>query len=217
MKRILIISFMCMLLVGLSAVESKIRFGFFAPDGAETSIIGGFTYGKRIDEAVGIDMSFDFYYKGYTESRKFSSGTTSGGLDVSGMQKTADIKTTYIPLLTNLYVHLPVRSKVNPYLSAGIGWGLLWEDVFRAAFTNDDNEDIPVFDEVTFYSGFAWNISAGASYQIGRKSHVFAEAFYHGAKMKNDIETTDFGVTWDEIDMSGLGMRVGVEFSYNLR
>jgi hypothetical protein len=35
--------------------------------------------------------------------------------------------------------------------------------------------------------------------------------------MKRDFEQTAYGITWDEIDMGGIGLRVGVEFSYNPR
>ena len=217
MKRILTIVLLCSLLAGLAATESKLRFGFLAPKDAKTSFIGGFTYGSRIDEAVGLETSADFFYKSYTEKRKVASGTTPGGTDFITVQKSTDINLIYVPLMANLNVYLPIRSAVNPYVSGGIGWGLLWEDVFIAAYENDDNETVPAYDNVKFYNGFTWNIAAGVSYKLGSKSNVFGEVFYHGSKMKRDFDQTEYGITWDEVDMSGIGMRLGVEFSYNLR
>lgn len=220
MKKTLILLFMCLLLTALGAAESRLRFGFLAPKGAETSFIGGFTYGRRIDEAVGLDMSMDFYYKSYTEKRKIGEYDSAAGNTVESHIVSGDYKTTYIPLLANVYINIPLDGPVQPYASAGIGWGLLWEDVFIAAHEEHNVqgqlETVPAYDEVNFYNGFAWNIAAGVSHKLGTKSSIFAELFYHGAKMKDDIDYSDFGVTWDEVDMSGIGARLGLRFSYNL-
>jgi hypothetical protein len=79
------------------------------------------------------------------------------------VEKTADITTTYVPLQGNLTINLPVRSSVKPYITAGIGWGLLWEDVYRAAFVGENGNTVPQYDEVKFYNGFNWGLAGGVS------------------------------------------------------
>jgi len=215
MKKAVLTMLVFLFVIGLAAVESKIRFGFLSPKDAETGFMGGITYGNRIDNAVALDMSADFYINSYEKKRSIYSGSTEGDNTFTTVKKTAEMNTTYVPLQGNLTINLPVQSSLKPYFTAGIGWGLLWEDVYRAAFVGEDGTTVPQYDEVKFYNGFNWGLAGGVSYKLGNRSNIFGELFYNGGKMKRDFEQTAYGITWDEIDMGGIGLRVGVEFSYN--
>jgi hypothetical protein len=112
--------------------------------------------------------------------------------------------------MATVRIGVPADLPVIPYGGLGLGWGLLWEKVFIAEDTSVEppNEKI---DEINFYNGFNWTIQLGARYPLSPNASFYGETFYNGGKMKKDIEKGAEGITWDEIDMSGLGLRLGIE------
>ena len=187
--------------------KANVRAGFLTPKDSKTGFIGGFSYGSEIDETVSLDFGMDIFYKGFDEKREIQTDSTEAGNDVTTIKKTADLTTLYFPVQGNVKVRLPLDSEVKPYFKAGLGWGFLWEDVFVAK--TEENEKI---DDVKFYNGFNWNLSLGVDYPLGSKSKIFGEFFYNAGKMKRNKEETEYGITWDEIDVSGIGLRFGIDF-----
>ncbi|MDD3052304.1 MAG: outer membrane beta-barrel protein [Candidatus Cloacimonetes bacterium] len=193
-----------------------VRFGFMNPDGAKSGVIGGFSYGRIFDESVSLDFGLDYFYKGYTDDKKISVNDTQADNEIITYSRSADIKTIYVPVMANLNVKLPLDRQIKPFFKAGLGWGFLWEDVYIAAEEDDpntqDNEKHDEIDDVKFYNGFNWLVGAGVKYRLARKSFLMGEFFYNGGKMTRNRDKTEYGITWDEIDMSGIGLRIGIEF-----
>ncbi len=212
-KKTLLLIFIIAIFINLSAVSKtmNLRAGFLVPNDAKTGFIGGLCYGTKFDESISLYFSSDYFYKNYSKIKKIGFHTSSGGNNVSEMQKSADITNYYLPMMGNLQVNFPLRNEVKLYGSVGLGYGLLWEKVFVAA---NQEEDTGKIDDVKFYSGFNWNISAGVKTELGRNSSIYGETFYNGGVMKRNLKADDYGVTWDQIDMSGIGMRIGVELRY---
>jgi hypothetical protein len=69
---------------------------------------------------------------------------------------------------------------------------------------------LPV-NETKFFSGFNWNLHAGVRYLLSRHTAIFGELFYDDGRMKRDILVTSIGITWREINMNGIGLRIGLE------
>ncbi len=212
-KKFLGLFFVVMIFINLSATSKtmNLRAGFLVPNDANTGFIGGLCYGTKFDESVSLFFSTDYFYRNYSKIKKIGFHTSSGGNNVSEMRKSADITNYYLPLMGNLQVNFPLQDRIGLYGGVGIGYGLLWENVFVAANEEEGTEKI---DDVKFYSGFNWNISAGAKTGLGRNSSLYGEVFYNGGIMKRNLKADDFGVTWDQIDMSGIGMRIGIELRY---
>jgi len=213
MKRYLVALLFLMVISGLSADNlMNVRFGFLAPEGAKTGIFGGLSYGSSFDEVVSMDMGFDYFYKGFKEKRKLYEWDTEAGNTEETFKQTSDIKTMYLPIMLALNIHIPLDHSVKPFFKAGLGWGFLWEDVYVAAIPEEEPNAHDEIDDTKFYNGFNWTLGAGAKYKLGSKSHVYGEFFYNGGRMKRDIKKSEYGITWDEINMSGVGMRLGIEF-----
>lgn len=190
--------------------ELSIRFGFLSPSATKTSFYPGLTYGINIDDIVSMGLGVDYYYSSERETRTVSLGVTPGGTDITTMQLGSEITTHYLPLMAFVKVGVPVDLPIIPYAGVGMGWGLLWEKVFIAA---DDTEDPPIgkIDENNLFSGFNWALQLGSKYALSPNTGVYGEFFYNGGKMKKSIRKDAFGITWDEINMSGVGLRIGIE------
>jgi len=126
---------------------------------------------------------------------------------------TADVKAdtnAYIfPLILDAQILLPdLREKyfILPYLTIGLGYSLMIYDYNQPAYidsatleTQDSRSD------TDFYSGFTWQVIAGAAIKPGQRSRIefIAEVGYRGVKLKRDNL---------EIDMSGFLINIGVRY-----
>jgi len=200
-----------MVLLSLSSLAADpinvFRFGFLAPKDVYTGTIAGYCYGSTFDNTVTLFTSGDLFYRNYTKQKKIGYyEIANSGTHVATYLKTADISTYYIPLFLNGQVNIPMQDKFRIYCGGGFGFGLLWEDVFVAA----DPEHMAV-DETKFFSGFNWNLRSGVRYPLSRHTALIGELFYNSGRMRRDILETPVGITWHEINMDGIGLRVGLE------
>jgi hypothetical protein len=212
MKKIIItlIALMFLLPCLFASTGMNVRFGFLAPSATKTGIFPGFSYGFNIDNLIDMGLGADFFYRNERETRTISVAETPGGTEVITKQVGSDLTTYYLPLMASVRIGVPVDLPVIPYAGGSVGWGLLWENVFIAA---DDTEDPPIvqIDDNNFFSGFNWGLQLGTKYLLSPNAGVYGEFFYNGGKMKKDIEKGIEGITWDEINMSGVGLRLGLE------
>lgn len=227
MKKILFISFILSVCFSLAAQEKfmNIHFGFMAPKDAKTGFIGGLVYGLAVDDVVQAGIGLDYYYKSFSENRTVNvMGTQNGdrqGLTPTPKKSLSEVKINYLPLLANINVSIPAEDlPVIPRFAFGLGWGLLWENIYAVveADSEEDREnndpETTLIDKTNFFHGFNWKISLGAKYPLGTRSFFNSEIVYNGGVMKSSIKKDKTGITWDEVDMSGLGLRLGIEFTF---
>ncbi len=214
MKRIfLLLVFSLIITVSLTANTAiNIRGGFLVPSGSKTSFMPGASYGINVDDIVELTVGMDLFYNNYTESRVASFDTTKAGNIVDIVKTGTDVKTIYVPLMTTLKISFPLEMAFTPYGGVGLGWAILWEDIFVPA-SDEPNQEHNAIEESDIYNGFNWILQLGARYQLSPNVHFYGESFYNFGKMKKDIKRDEYGRTWDEIDMSGLGLRIGVEMA----
>jgi hypothetical protein len=60
------------------------------------------------------------------------------------------------------------------------------------------------------FSGFGWMARAGMDCAIGSRSFFSLEAFYNNCKVKGNKKEIEGLPTWDQVDVSGIGLRAGV-------
>jgi hypothetical protein len=175
------------------------------PSNAKTGFLGGITVGRAVDENVGIGLALDFYRKSYTKDTEISLKET-GGTKPTTMITDYEESATLLPLFLQVQYQGAVAPMLNIRVTAGLGYELLW-----SSYTNYYSKE----EDTKFYSGFGWHIDLGAVYPLSRKSDVFAEILYHGGKPSTDEGKTEEGAPiHTEVDMSGLGFRIGIRL-YN--
>jgi outer membrane protein W len=210
MKKFVLVAFCVVLLVPALLANNglNVRVGFLSPSASKTSFFPGISYGINIDNVVELATGFDYFYNNSKETEKIGQYDSDSGNLIDTIEMGSDITTIYVPIMGTLKVGIPLDAPVIPYAGIGLGWGILWEDVFIAA---DPDGDFDGIDKVSFYHGFNWATQIGVKYPLAPRASVYGEAFYNGGKMKSDIKKDAYSITWDEINMSGMGLRLGIE------
>ena len=211
MKKVIVVLALLSILVPVFGARRGASFhgGFFKPESADGGFIWGVRQLKFIDSKLTFGTGFDMLYLNYDDEKELGAKDPTGNVDVIKVEKSVDLKTYYFPVNASLILELPINPKLNFCGSFEAGWGLLWESVYRA-----EEDNFNEVDDIKFYHGFNYRVTAGVKYPLGEKSHIFGRALFSGAKLKRDVEKTDTGIIWDEVDMGGFGIIGGVGFSF---
>ncbi|MFH1853347.1 MAG: hypothetical protein ABIA75_13495, partial [Candidatus Neomarinimicrobiota bacterium] len=172
------------------------------PGDAKSGMILGYQMGKTVDDRVSFGFSSDLYSRKYEKLVEID--TT--GLDIADIvTKRVDIEfSTYmLPIQANAIIAMPMDiSGMSPYLGGGLGVAFLLNR--EVNYASDETD-------VRFFSGWIWNLTGGLQYELGQNSAAWLELFYIHAPMKGSRDETKSGFpVYDELDMSGLGLRLGL-------
>ena len=175
--------------------------GLLAPTDAEGGFYGGLNLGRMVDENIGVSLGVHVYYSSYTKKEKVGE-KIDNLIKASDEALRFDQSATLIPLFFQLHYTGPITQSLDLKVTAGVGYELLWNSI-----TNFETKK----EGTDFYSGFGWNVGAGVSLPISRASDFYGEVFYHGGSPSRDAGKTEEGLpVRSEIDMSGLGVRIGL-------
>jgi len=181
---------------------TQFRFGTLNPRDTKAGFILGVRTGRDFDQRVLVGFSADLFWKKYTEESSVYDTFTVGGVHYTERQRSVDYTTLILPLMVTIDVQIPVQnSPIKPYFGGGIGYQLL--------FNKENNYQDNVSDS-RFYSGFGFQLEVGAEYQMSPSTGLTMEAFYNGCKAKRGGGTTQGLPTWEEVDISGMGFRLGL-------
>ena len=181
---------------------TQFRFGTLNPKDAQSGLILGVRTGRDFDNMVMVGFSADLFWKTYTEESEIADSVTSGGVTVTTVQRDVEYKTMLLPLMFTADVKIPVEnSPIRPYFGGGIGYQLL--------FNKEENFEDNISDS-RFYGGFGWMFELGAEYMMSPHTAFYLEGFYNGCKVKRSSDSAAGLPTWEEVDMSGLGFRIGL-------
>ncbi len=193
-----------------SSQQNQFRFGYYSPNDSKSGMIFGYSNGYQIDESVDIFFSGDLFYRNFVDDKTININTTVAGNPIVRVQRSSDISTYYIPLMANVRVKFKYQG-TKPYVGGGIGWAMAFEDIYIA---KNDSTNTPLIDDVNYYNGFAGNVNAGWIFPLGSRSDFTIETFYNWSTCKRNKEVSGTGITWDELDMSGVGVRIGITVRY---
>ena len=191
--------------MGVALSQNKMtefNVGLLAPADAEGGFFGGINIGRMVDEKIGISLGIHVYHSSYTKETKVGEDNGSGQIVTSQTATELDQSATLIPLYFQLHYTGPITQALDLKVTAGLGYEFLWNSVTNF---KEDKE------RTDFFSGFGWNIGAGVSIPISSASDFYGEVLYHGGTPSSDEGKTDEGLPLrTEVDMSGLGVRIGL-------
>lgn len=163
----------------------------------------------QIGARIGLNMGEPVLFgvqTGWTYHTKSLYGPTAGG--PPGLNPRTVLATgtaNLIPAMAFLQVQLTQKFFLAPYL--GIAGGYEWLYMSAKDYRTDAHTSLT-------YSNVAWEWWAGMGLRLTRSTRVDGEAFYHGATLGRDI-TDGSGLKLKEtVDLSGIGLRVGLNFLY---
>jgi len=185
-------------------IQHKISFGLYSPPEIETGLNIGYGYYRYIDDMVSAGVGLDAFWTNYKKVSSVGIADTTGlGQTITTQTVEVDMTSYLLPLMGTVRVMLPIElGAFSPYTNVSLGWNIL--------FNNETNY---VTGEQTFrfFNGFGWSLGAGASLGLGEKSSLGVETYYRSAKMKANVDETELGLPiYDELDMTGFGVQVGL-------
>ena len=185
------------------AVQHKISLGLYLPPEIESGLTIGYGYYRYIDDMVSAGVGMDAFWTNYMKVSSVETEKTGVGQEIITQQVEIDMASYLLPLMGTVRVMLPFElGAFSPYTNVSLGWNIL--------FNNETNY---VNGEQTFrfFNGFGWGLGAGASLVLGEKSSIGIETYYRSAKMKANVDETELGLPiYDELDMTGLGLQIGL-------
>ena len=202
---------LALLILGAAAIPAytqgakpftQFRFGTLNPKDAKSGLILGVRVGRDFDNMILVGFSADLFWKKYTEESEIADSVTSGGTVITTVQRDVDYTTLILPLMFTADVKIPIEnSPIRPYFGGGIGYQLL--------FNKEENFEQDISDS-RFYSGFGYQLQVGAEYEMSPHTGFYLEGFYNGCKAKRGEDSAAGLPTWEEVDISGFGFRIGL-------
>jgi hypothetical protein len=198
-----------LILILFSFTEAKapfteVKLGYLDPEDAKPGLLWGINLGRMIDESISWSFEFNYYQKTYSKITTVDDIQLPSGITPSVQQKELEYKTYMIPLFLKLNWERQLGQGSPLYLraSGGLGWEMVW----------NKEENYETAEKSTrFYNGFGWQATAGLGIQISSSANLFADGFYNGSKVSRNSSTSEEGFpTWEELDISGFGVRAGV-------
>ena len=207
MKNIFVILLFSVLFVSTASATApftEIKVGYFYPEDAKAGVIWGINLGQMIDESLSWSFEFNYYQKTYSKVTTIQDTGFQSGITPRVVQEELNYKTFIIPffLKLNWEKQLAYKSPFFIRASGGLGWEMVWNKE-----SNYFTGNFPT----RFYHGFGWQGNLGIGYQISSSANLFIDGLYNGSKAKRKKGTTEAGLpTWEELNISGFGVRVGV-------
>jgi hypothetical protein len=183
---------------------STLKIGMLNPKDAKSGFILGLNHGIVIDERVDVGFSADFFRKTYKKDVQIASKDYIQGVSEVTYQREMEFTTMIIPLMATIDLKMPLSDyRPAPYLY--IHGGLGWEMMF-----NSEKNYVADTKDSRFYSGFGYMVGAGLLYEFGSSSAIIAELGYNGCRVSRDQKTVANLPVWDEVNISGLMLRLGI-------
>ena len=179
----------------------EFQVGSFNPKDTPAGIIWDVKYGIAVDEAVDIHLGVAWFHKSYEEVSTVAVGETESGVETTTKEAALEYTTNLLPITASATIHLPMNSPLGIYFGAGLSWQFL--------FNKENNYDDEI-SETRTYNGGGWNARVGAEYELGSKSSLIAEMFYNNCKVKGNKDKKEGLPVWDEVDVTGLGFKIGL-------
>lgn len=182
---------------------TELKLGQLKPKDSGSGTTAGLSMGRRIDDRLWWGFEGGFFKSSFTKATVVPD-TVFGNNVVSTKQVQLDYTTTMLSLFLNLSYELRLNPNNRFYYraSAGAGWEFIWN--------KEKNYVDNVFRTRTFNTP-ALQLTTGFGIGISRTSLIFGDIVYNMAKARSSSTTNEAGLpTYQEINMSGFGFRVGV-------
>jgi len=157
---------------------------------------------KVVDERVDLNFSTSLFLRdsAYGDRHGSNSGYGSDHPTVA-----SDVVSTgYMPFMLGFRANITEINDIKPFAGGSIGWGFSWDSVQSTRSSSSTH----------FFQGLAWQLNAGAAYTIGSSSDLYAKLFYNGSKWSSNKKEGNAGFYWNELNMSGIGMGLGIRLKY---
>jgi hypothetical protein len=185
-----------------------LKLGTYNPEGAvDGGRFFGFRTGAEFDDRLTVSFNADAYWRSYTEEATIAQDVDVHGNVITTSVTSLETSSTLIPLGVSLGIRLPGSRTVTPFVGAGVAYEILVNDVRDFATGIEDTN---------VYGGFGWQIFGGLMVPITSGTRFLGELWFNDAEVSREVDSYSRGLPVREsIDVSGVGARLGIEFSFD--
>jgi hypothetical protein len=183
--------------------------GYLDPRDVEQGMLFGAALISTFDDAVDIGVGLDIFQKSYSEEVEIATGQI-GETQTTTIATRLDYRRTVLPLYVSLKIKLPglISRRSDQvifgyFARASLSYQFLFSDEKNYELNESENRK---------YRGFGWQGGAGIFYSIGSRSTLIGEVIYNNCAVNRNItKETDALPQTERVDLSGVGIRLGVE------
>jgi len=175
---------------------------YYIPSDPNSGVMWNLDFIKVVDEKVDLNFSTSLFLR----DSSYGNRTSSGSGHSSGNSAIASevVSTGYMPFMIGFRAKIADYNGIIPFAGGGIGWGFSWDSVDTISSGSDTR----------FFSGLAWQLNAGATYPFGSSSELYGKVFWNGSDWTGSKDKDASVFTWHTLDMSGLGIGLGIRLKY---
>ena len=188
-------------------IQHELSLGVYKATDIESDMNLGYGYYRLIDESVSVGFAVDLFTTNYTKLSDVGVPDTTGlGQEIITQQVEVDMTSYLLPLMGSAKIRFPIEfGPLSPFGKIELGWNNLF---------NNETNYVTEERKLRFFNGFGWTFCAGTSFELGDKTSINFEMLYRNAKMKANVDKTEAGLPiFDELNMSGLGIQLGLLMS----
>lgn len=186
-----------------STLYTEFKLGRLDPNDTGSGYTGGISMGRRIDNRLWWGFEGLYFKSSYTQTTTVPDTVLLGNV-ISTKQVELDYNTTMLSLFINLsYERRFNQTSVFYYrASTGLGWEFIW---------NKENNYVDNVSRTRSFNTPALYLTTGLGLGISQTGLIFVDLVYNMATAKSNTQTNQGGLpTYQEINMSGFGFRLGV-------
>lgn len=184
----------------------EIKAGGLTPRDIETGFLGGVSIGRNIDDRFFWGLEADIFKTNYRKETLIAELIDpSNQVQYNTLQVELDFSTTITSFFWQLYYETALSNNVL-FLRGlgGVGWSFIW---------NKENNFVEDVQRTRYFNGFTWQASAGLGIRASKLGMAFIDLYYQNAKPRKSENRVENGLPiFQEIDLTGFGVRVGVNF-----
>lgn len=189
-----------------------IHAGYLAPKGTDAGMLFGAAFTSSFDEAIDFGFGLDIFQKNYAKEEEIIDPDTDAGQPDRLILTEIDYKSTAIPLYLSMRVNLPnFGVKSSRTGETVLGYFARVSLSYQYIISEMNNYKLKVSEKRNF-KGWGWQGGVGMYYRVGTRSTLVLETIYNNCVTNARVSKEKDGLPQKErIDLSGVGIRVGVE------
>ncbi len=187
-----------------SKTDLDIHAGYFAPKGTDAGMLFGVALSAPFDNAIDFGFGLDVFQKSYAKEEEIDNPDWNAGQPDRRITTQIDYKSTAIPLYLSMQMNIPNNQmKLGYFVRASLSYQFI--------ITEMNNYELQVSEKRNF-KGWGWQGGVGMYYRVGNRSTLVLETIYNNAVTNARVKNEKDGLPQkDRIDLSGVGIRFGVE------
>jgi hypothetical protein len=177
---------------GVSVLE--LRGGYFNPPDIEGGLILGGSYGIAIDERVDLSLGVS-YFNARNEDQTELAQNVVDNVVISTIKDSTRYSNTLLPITADVSIKMPIQPPLYLFFKGSIAYEFL-------------------FVKSTTFHGFGWMVHGGIEYTIGSRSSILLAVSYNSCKPRGNKEKQEGSLTYDQVNVSGLGITAGLKLEF---